>query len=459
MITHRPHSISLEGAIKINVSDIKNIEGEAGIIATLIKHPEFTFHSENLRYTYFTDKVNAYIYWAIQMLAQKDVKKIDAYNIMNILSGNKYTSATTNDIVTLDTINSIITTSDYIARSSVEEYLVLVSNVVNCAMRRDTYNRLVECEKLCFNTSEAELEQQIYKTLDNVMMEFSTATDVPPFGNEVDRLWQEVTERQNSGMAGIPFKFPSLNEYATIERGELFIFAAEQKQGKSIMLLNNTAALLAQDYSVLYIDSELNSRIFLCRMLAHLTGIEFNRLRAGKYTKEEEQHIETAKEYLKTRKFTHIYLPMFDSQSIYTIAKKVKHTQGIDVLVVDYFKGNADGDAFAVYSELGKLVDMVKNKIAGDMDIAAIGAVQATSTGKIADSSKIARNASTIALIQDKSMEEIERDGTNCGNKKLRVVYNRNGAQMTADEYIDLRFNGNLISYEEADKHSPIEPY
>lgn len=412
-----------------------------------------------MRYTYFTDAINAYIYLAIQRLAQKDVKVIDAYNIINILSGNKYTSAASEEILTLDVVNDVISTSDFIARTSVEEYLVLVGNVVNCAMRRDTYNRLVDCEKLCFNQNETELEQQIYKTLDNVMLEFSTANEVPQFKDLVDPLWSEVEQRQNTGLAGIPFKFPTLNEYATIERGELFIFAAEQKQGKSIMLLNNTVDLLKQNYAVLYIDSELNSRIFLCRILAHLTGIEFKRLRAGKYTEAEAEKITQAREWLKTRRFTHIYLPMFDSQSIYTIVKKVKHTQGLDVLVVDYFKGNADGDAFAVYAELGKLVDMVKNKIAGDMDIAAIGAVQATATGKIADSAKIARNASTIALIQDKSMEEIERDGAQCGNKKLRVVYNRNGEQMTPNEYINLKFNGNLILYEEAAKHAPLEVY
>lgn len=93
------------------------------------------------------------------------------------------------------------------------------------------------------------------------------------------------------------------------------------------------------------------------------------------------------------------------------------------------------------------------------MNIAAIGAAQATVTGKVADSAKIGRNASTIILIQDKTVEEIEADGPECGNKKLRVVLNRNGAQMSPDEYIDMSFYGNLISYEEATQHVDQEPY
>ena len=102
---------------------------------------------------------------------------------------------------------------------------------------------------------------------------------------------------------------------------------------------------------------------------------------------------------------------------------------------------------------------MVKNEICGGLNIAGIGAAQATSTGKVADSAKIGRNASTIALIQNKTPEEIQRDGEECGNKKLTVVLNRNGMQHAPGEYIDLRFSGNHILYEEAKQHAPYTPY
>ena len=104
-------------------------------------------------------------------------------------------------------------------------------------------------------------------------------------------------------------------------------------------------------------------------------------------------------------------------------------------------------------------MDTVKNKICGEMNIAGIGAAQATSSGKVADSAKIGRNASTIALLSDKTPEEIEADGVECGNKKLRICLNRNGAQMTPDEYIDLFFDGNTITYREAKQHVPITPF
>lgn len=62
-------------------------------------------------------------------------------------------------------------------------------------------------------------------------------------------------------------------------------------------------------------------------------------------------------------------------------------------------------------------------------------------------------------MITDKTPEEIERDGVECGNKKLRVVANRNGMQHATDEFIDLTFDGDHVSYEEAKQHIPETPY
>lgn len=318
----------------MNACDIKNIESEAGVVASVVLKPELTFYSEALRPNHFSDSQNAYVYYAVCELAKLGIEKIDAYNITNILNSKESTKKQT-EVLTIPALTELIDVAKLIARDSVEEYKLLVDNVLNAAFRRDTYTKLVECERLCFNAAETDIEHKIYSTLDNVMMEFSTTNEVPQYKDVVDTLWQEIEARQESGLAGVSFKFPTLNQYATIERGELFIFAAEAKQGKSIMLLNCAADLLSKDKAVLYIDSELNSRMFTCRLISHLTGIEFSRVKSGLYTDIEKQKIDEAIAYMKTRKFTHIYMPMFDIQSIYTIVKKVKHTQGLDVLIVD----------------------------------------------------------------------------------------------------------------------------
>ena len=443
----------------MRAEDINSLESESGVIATLIHHSDFIFYSEQLLPIHFTNKENKCMYMAIRNLVRdKGVYKIDPYNIISYLNSSEKTKSFTG-ILTIDKLNELVEMSDILARHTVEEYKLLASNVLNVAFRRNTFQKLRVLEELCTKDDVDDIEQRIYNVIDNLMLEYSTKNEIPQYKDVIDECWNEILSRQGGGFAGIPFKFKTLNEYATIEPGELFIFAAEAKQGKSMMLLNCAVDLLKKDLSVLYLDSELNTRLFTARLLAHLSGIEYKRLTSGAYTEEEKNKIIRVKEWLKTRRLTHIYIPMFDQQSIYSSVKKVYHQQGIDVLIVDYFKGSGDSDAFGSYQELGRFVDTVKNKICGDMGICGIGAAQATATGKVADSAKIGRNASTIAIIQDKTPDEIEADGVECGNKKLRVVLNRNGMQHASGEYIDMKFDGNHILYEEAKQHIPQIPY
>lgn len=336
--------------------DMSRVESEAGIIATLIHHPDFSFYSEQLLPNHFTNKENRIIYQALRSLAQSGVQTIDPYIIVQELQSKEATRRFADDL-SVDQLYTLIENSDILCRDSVEAYMVLVNSVLDAAFRRDTYQQLKECQRLCLQPTEADIEQKIYKMLDDVMMEFSATNDVPAYKDVVDKYWNEIQSRQSAGYSGIPFKFPALNDYATIERGELFIFGAEQKQGKSMMLLNCAVDLLRKGYAVLYLDSELNTRLFTARLLAHLSGIEYKRLTAGTYTAEEAQRIEQARKWIKTCRFTHIYIPTFDIQSIYTTVNKVRHTQGLDVLIVDYFKGSGEGDAFNSYQELGRFVD------------------------------------------------------------------------------------------------------
>ncbi len=442
----------------MKADEISNITAESGVIASLVHHPEFIFYSEDLLPNHFTDKQNACMYLAISALAHQGIETVDAYNIISALESSESTKRYA-EALPIDELQEFLENSADIARHTVEDYKLIVGNVLDAAMRRDVMKRLRECEDLCLREGQENLEQKIYSIVDEVMMEYSSTTDVPQYREVVKSMWEKIKARRVNGMGGIPFKFPSLNEYVTIEPTELVLFAADAKVGKSMMLLNCAVDLLRQDKKVLYIDSELSTEVFTCRILSHLSGVEFKRVKNGNYTPEEEARIDQCVAWLETRDFTHIYMPMFDAQSIYTTVKKVYHTQGVDVLIVDYFKDKSDGDAYATYQELGRLADMVKNNICGDMNIAGLAAAQATSTGKIAGSAKIGRNVSTVIMVLDKTPEEIEADGPECGNKKLFVKMNRNGMQMAEGEYIDLLFDGNRISYTEAKQHIPQTPY
>ena len=443
-----------------DIHDVVNVESEAGIIATLIQHPEFAYSSDKLTPNHFSEIENRCLYAAITNLTQRGVKQIDAFNVMQVITNVRGIQSMA-DGITLEKVKELVENSKICSRDSLEEYKILVENVMTTAFRREMYDGLQECIELCLNPDGEDVKKAIYNTIDEKITEYSMTEDLPEYKDVIDNMWEQIEERQAVGYAGVPFKFPALNDYVTCERGELVIFGAQQKVGKSIMLLNIAVDLAQQGYSVLYIDSELSSRLFTGRLLSHLTGITYRNLTSGAYSDDELVLIRQKIAEVKKWKFTHVYMPFFDQEGIYTAARQSDWKYGgLDVIIVDYFKATgSETDAYATYAAMGRCVDLVKNEIAGSMNVMAIGAAQATSTGKLADSAKIARNASTIIMIEDKTPEEIEEDGIECGNKKMIVKVNRNGAQMIDDEYIDLVFDGDHILYEQAKQHEKHEPY
>lgn len=438
---------------------IESREGEAGVIASLIHHPEYAFFSENLLPGHFSDKANACFYAVLCDLAKRDIKRIDPYIIFEGLQGINAEKALGRSIE-IEQIQELVEMSEIVARNSIQEYKLVVDNVLKAALRRDLLKTLRNCEAICLDDSVEDIDQEVYEQIDNVLSEFTSAEDVPEFSDIVDELWDEVEAHQDGRESGIPFKFPSLNEYVTIEKGELIVVAAPAKGGKSMLMLNEAVDLLKRGHSVMYIDSELSTRMFLCRLISHLTGIEFVRVRSGSYDEEEASKINDAKEWIKKQRFVHIYMPIFDQKTVYTAVKKIHHRfGGLDVLVVDYLKSTGNVEAYATYAELGKFTDLIKNDICGAMGIAGLAAAQLNDNGKIADSAKIARNSSTILVLTDKSNEEVAEQGTICGNKKLTVLFNRNGMQHLDGEWIDVSFNGNIVLLEEAKQHIPENPY
>ena len=441
-----------------DINEVRDVQSESSLVATLITNPSYSFFSEQLKPEHFTDQLNSYFYYALVELATRGVNNVDLVNVMSVWNATESWKNRTSSITT-EQVNEYINLSKLVARTTKEEYELLSNVVMDKALRRNLYRKLQEGQNLCFADNVDKIDQNIYKLLDDAVLEFAATNYIPPIKEVADSLWAEIKSRPLDGHSGIPFVIPELNEYATIDAGELVLFAGQEKSGKSMMLLQTAVDMIRQHKRTLYIDSEINSRLFMARLLAHLTKTEFMVIKSGRYGQDVITKIEQAIEWLKTREFTHVYIPQFDAQSLYTTVKRVSHTQGLDVVITDYFKSPSTGDAYENYNKLGELTDMMKNQICGAMNIAGVGAVQLTHQGKIADSSKIGRNVSTVVFMQAKTQEEIQRDGEECGNTKFRVGINRNGRQMSDNEYIDVKFNGNLIRYDQAKQHIVTEPY
>lgn len=442
-------------------NDLTDVSAEAAVIASLIVKPELSFQYDELTPRHFSDQTNSVLYYALCELAKKDAKEIDRINIRSILNSRPSLEKMSRNLTDED-LDSILDFSPEIARTSVEEYKQVAFIVRDKAFRRETLKRLKSCESLCFNNEETDIRTTIYSALDDVIQTFGPSEKLRSMDEIIDDILMEIEEDQKEGNY-IPFFIPQLNDYCRIERTQTIVFAALQKRGKSIWLMNNMVSLLKQGMKCLYIDTEISDKEFTMRILAHLSQVEYRKIHDGKLSPEEKERVRSSARWIKTStKFVHKYIPVVSDAEIMSNVIKMKNTYGVDVVILDYLKANGEYtlDAYKNSAALGRTLDLIKNEIAGRMNLYTLVNVQAAGDFSVAKSKDIGRNCSTLVFLNRKTQEEIYNDGgPRYGNMKLTVLDNRSGSIMSEDEYISLTLDGDFCTFKECEQPERREAY
>lgn len=437
----------------LDISLISDNQAEAGVIATLVYHPDFILHTDYLKPSYFYNLENGCIYWAIQELYKNGVETVDAVNITNMLNSNRAVKRKI-ERYNLTDMQEFINMSQYACRHTLEEYKLLVNNVVTMSFKRDLNKVVLEIQSACFN-SDADLNKinSLVNTRINKLTEqYITSNEIELFGSRIDDLWKEICSRRTEdGVYGIPSKFPSINEYFTYEPGELVLLKARMKRGKSAFFLNEAVHKIQNGVPTLYLDTEMQDRLFAERLLANLTGIEVKRIKTGRYSYEEGKELEKTNDWIKKQPFVHIYIPQTTEEEIYATHKVLKYKMGLEFGIYDYIKSNVTSSS-ENYNVLGQRCDFLKNNIAGELDIAMLAGAQLNRNNQVADSDKLERYVSSSILWRDKTSEELAKDGLDCGNFAATIDLNRNGEMMDEDDYIDFKFDGNRMRINQSEK-------
>lgn len=441
-------------SLALDISMISDNQAEAGVIATLVYHPEFILHTDYLKPSYFYNVENGCIYWAIQELYKNGVETIDALNITNMLNSNGAVKKKIEQYNLTD-MQEFISMSQYACRHSIEEYKLLVNNVVTMSFKRDLNKISVEIQSKCFNseTNLGELNSIVNNKINKLTEQYISTNEINLFGNRVEDLWKEVCDRRTeNGVYGIPSKFERVNDFFTYEPGELVLLKARMKRGKSAFFMNEAIHKIKNGVPTLFFDTEMQDRLFYERMLANLTGIEVKRIKTGRYSYDEDQILAKANEWIKKQPFVHIYVPQTTDEEIYATHKILKYKMGLEFSIFDYIKSNILSSS-ENYNALGARCDFLKNNVAGELNIAMLAGAQLNRSNQVADSDKLERYVSASMLWRDKTSEEIAADTLDCGNYALTVDLNRMGEQMDEAEYIDFKFDGNRMRIEQAKQH------
>lgn len=442
-----------------NITDLKDIAAESGVISSLIYHPEFILHTDWLKAEHFSQKENGAIYWAINELYKKGITNIDELNLNNQLASNK----AVNKLMTahnLADINKYIELAGYATRDKLEEYIELCNTVVSYAYKRTLFKKSTELQRLCFSNGDVEeTDNKVHRILNSLTEEYLVTSELKEIGEDADKLLQRIIDKQTEEGFGIPSKFRIYDEFFHYEPGELIVLASRMKSGKSAMLLNEAIHKAKQGIPTLVVDTELTDEMWYIRALAHLSQVKVRRIKEGKWSTDETNRIKKANEYLKTLPIIHKYMPIPDINRVYAICKILKYKIGLQFVCYDYIKGN-DTDAFALSNKLGQVTDFLKNEIAGDLGLCVLAACQLNKQNEISSSDKIAMYASTIIMWRYKTPGEIQEDGGLAyGNIYTRIYLNRNGAMQDIDEWMNLNFEGDTQTITDCKQTDKEEPF
>lgn len=441
----------------VDVSSLSDIQSESGVIGSLIKHPDFSAVSDHLLPNHFSSSENACVYYGIRKLIESGVDNIDAFNLSGVLQ-NYPGIRREMDRYNLPSLKDMLDLYAEAARETAEEYRILVNNVVSMAFRRDMAKRLDEMESACLrdDTDLTVLSNKVYSTLDDLTQKYIIRDDVRSLGDQIDDIWDEIVSRRTAdGNYGVPSKFESFSEYFTYEPGEMVVVQARYKEGKSVFLMNETVHKLKGGVSVLVVDSEMPTRLYVERLLSHLSGIDCNRIKRGNISPEEAETVEKWKNWLKGKPFVHIYDPDMTLSKLYSLCKVLQRKNNLGFVVYDYIKSN-EKDMGVNYNVLGQMCDFLKNKIAGELNLPVLAACQLNRQHEVADSDKINRYLSVGIKWGYKPQEVIMKDGVQCGNAWAKIYVNRLGQQMQEDDdedYIDFNFSGDNMTIQEAVQH------
>lgn len=437
---------------------------EAGVICTLIVHPEYIFETETLKGFHFYKKQNEMLFDAIKKLVDKGITTIDTRNIITQLRNEPdFNSTFGEDGSSIDNqITELIQDSPIIARNTKEEYKELSKRIIALGFKRKLHYRLTQLSTKCFSDNVndiADLNCELNDIQNNLAKEFVTGDALVDFGTYVDSLWTKlVNNRNDDGSVGIPTPWQTLNQYFTFRKGELTVIEAKRKQGKSVVGMNILVWLLKMGLKVVYFDTEMGDDIFFSRLLSHITGIPENDILVGNYIKEEEDAIKDALAWLKSTNFIHKYDPTWTPDRLVTECRILKNQGRLDFLIYDYLKDTSESmSSSEVYHILGNWCNTIKNKVCGDLEIPGLTFAQLNKLGTTGDSFKIEQYTTTGVIWREKTEEEIMRDGKDCGNCCMSVSYNRIGGCHGENDYIDFVFKRNILTIEECKNQHKVE--
>jgi hypothetical protein len=248
-----------------------------------------------------------------------------------------------------------------------------------------------------------------------------------------------------------------------LQRGDANFICARPKRGKST-IADNVSMHISMNLGVpvLQLDTEMKKTRHQIRIAANLSEVPMNDIKTGKYYSHiiNRDKVLGAANRIKGAPFYYKSISGMDYQDVLSYIRRwIVRKVGFDengktrdaVIIYDYFKlCSADGITknMQEHQLLGfQLMEMINLIIKYDVALLAFAqqnraGIDDDTSDTIAGSDRILQFCGSLSLFQAKTNDEINEDGPQNGNRKLKVIDARDGEQITDNNWINMQLSG-----------------
>ncbi|MCH8505983.1 MAG: AAA family ATPase [Ectothiorhodospiraceae bacterium] len=209
--------------------------------------------------------------------------------------------------------------------------------------------RLREIHRLCAEGHKIADEHRDPDEALSALMSGATELGRTTRGHEygMQELMAKASERvdraqrmhQQGKTTGVPFGISRLDSLmGGMHPGHLIVVGARPKMGKTAFMLSTCLHAARMGYRVGVVSAEMPADQLVDRLLCHVTGIEFSRIRSGAMTQTEIENVTKATSSLASLRIRMMDQPGCGPADVMRQARCWSVAGGLDLLVVDYLQ-------------------------------------------------------------------------------------------------------------------------
>lgn len=422
-----------------------------------MNNPDWMIDLQNLEPEHFYNSTHRILYYLLKKIYETfKGEKVDPFTLLSTAKDENIEFE--KDIEKSGGLEYLETLSELGSDYKKEDILTQAEIVTKLSFFRDmniVLNKELEYIENGDNKTREDVIDSLRKSTDKTISKYTIADNYKYIGDVYDDVMEKIKKDVKNGEIGIPSKIEPLNNFYTYRKGELVVLVGRAKAGKSAFSINEAHNMaVVKGIPTLYLDTEMQTKTFLMRLIAIDSGIPLHEIETFQYELDPDQlkKYKESEKRIKKAPLIHKYSTNWTTKKVRNDVISLVRQEGIEMLIYDYIKVKEVNESKnKEHNQLGNWTIALKD-LAGELNLPVLTLAQMSPYEvRVADSDKINRYASVVGFLLPLSEDDKNRMkqwGYPKTKDYIYIKYNRNGASMEDEKKgIYLEFNRDNVTF------------